>query len=340
MYFVRRKGRVKGPLSREKLLSLQQEDRLRMRDEIGPSEDGPWQRLIDVYDEVFGDESTAAYADNPADDEFWTDDPPAARSAARLAAKASARPAAASKPKTASGGLFGGKVRPWQVIAAISGLTGLVSLAVVVGMLWAPLTEAPADPTEIAATINAENPGPARKGKPRPRATGTKPPATSPAAEGAAPADAASAQPAAQTPAPQPPAPAPVAAQAAAPQADETAVNAESEPPPDPVEAIKSLLTNYYSAGSWQERYRHVKQGDDARLLMKKLYEDVDWISVQWNITRMPGPNDLMAAARGGEPVRVDTLTNGNPHSLYVVFADGKWQIDWLQSLNTLWLSK
>ena len=121
---------------------------------------------------------------------------------------------------------------------------------------------------------------------------------------------------------------------------DDPAATAAEEPPQDPVEAIKSLLTGYYAAGSWQERYRLVKQGDEAKQLMRKLYEDVDWISVQWNIAKMPGQQDLAAAARSGEPVRVDTITNGNPHSIYVAFADGRWQIDWLQSLNTLWLSK
>jgi len=45
VYFVRRKGRVKGPLTLEKLRALRDEDRLRMRDEIAESADGPWKRL-------------------------------------------------------------------------------------------------------------------------------------------------------------------------------------------------------------------------------------------------------------------------------------------------------
>jgi hypothetical protein len=348
VYFVRRKGRVKGPLSREKLVALQQEDRLRMQDEIGPSEDGPWQRLIDIYDEVFGDESTTAYADNPAEDEFWTEDPPAEKPAVRGGSKG--KPAAAAKPgrstSGSSAGLFGGKIKPWQLIAAVSGVGGLAGLGAVAWMLWAPLAEAPTDPNEIAAAINAENPGPVRKAKPKPRLTATKQPADGTAAAPDAPAE---------PPATRPPAPAGTqtatvdTAATQPPSADTTTQSAPAagddaasttEQPQDPVEAIKSLLTAYYSAGNWQARYRLVKESDEAKLLMRKLYEDVDWISVQWSIAKMPGANDLLAAARSGEPVRVDTLTNGNPHSVYVVFTDGSWQIDWLHSLNTLWLSK
>ena len=337
MYYMRRHGRVKGPLSREKLVALQQEDRLRMRDEIGPTEDGPWQRLIDVYDEVFGDESTTAYADNPADDEFWTGDPPAGKPAARGSLKG--KPAAAAKPgrstSGSSAGLFGGTIKPWQLIAAVSGVGGLAGLGAVAWMLWAPLAEAPTDPNEIAAAINAENPGPVRNAKPKPRLTATKQPAGGTAAATAAPAGTQTAT--VDTAAAEPPS-ADTTTQSAPAAGDDAA--STTEQPPDPVEAIKSLLTAYYSAGNWQARYRLVKESDEAKLLMRKLYEDVDWISVQWSITKMPGANDLLAAARSGEPVRVDTLTNGNPHSVYVVFTDGRWHIDWLHSLNTLWLSK
>ena len=342
MYYMRRRGRVKGPLSREKLVALQQEDRLRMRDEIGPTEDGPWQRLIDVYDEVFGDESTTAYADNPADDEFWTGDPPAGKPAARGSLKG--KPAAAAKPgrstSGSSAGLFGGTIKPWQLIAAVSGVGGLAGLGAVAWMLWAPLAEAPTDPNEIAAAINAENPGPVRKAKPKTRPTVAKQPAGGAAAAAApdAPPPAAATQTAAAEP-PSAESPAAAAATTPAPAAGDDAASA-TEQPQDPVEAIKSLLTAYYSAGNWQARYRLVRPSEEAKLLIRKLYEDVDWIAVQWSITKMPAANDLLAAARSGEPVRVDTLTNGNPHSIYVVFADGSWQIDWLQSLNTLWLSR
>ena len=333
MYFVRRKGRVKGPLSREKLLTLQQEDRLRMQDEIGQSEGGPWSRLIDVYDEVFGEESTAI-ADAQGEDEFWTEEPPAAKPATKGIAKG--KSAAVAKPKSQPSGLFGGRVWPLQVIAAVSGVAGVAGLGLVAWMIWVPLTEAPTDPNEIAATINAENPAPIRKAKPKPRQAAMKQPADG---SGAAPAPPADTPP---SPAPTPPATQPPEADTPpqpGPTAGGSAANA-GEPPQDPVEAIKAVLTAYYSAGDWQERYRLVKQGDETKLLMRKLYEDVDWISVQWSIAKMPGQQDLLTAARSGDPVRVDTITNGNPHSIYVAFADGRWQIDWLQSLNTLWLSR
>ena len=54
MYYVRRQGRVKGPLTREKLRSLRQERRLRMRDEVAESANGPWRQLGDFRDEVLG----------------------------------------------------------------------------------------------------------------------------------------------------------------------------------------------------------------------------------------------------------------------------------------------
>jgi hypothetical protein len=54
MYYVRRDGRVKGPLTREKLRSLRQERRLRMRDEVAESANGPWRQLGDFRDKVLG----------------------------------------------------------------------------------------------------------------------------------------------------------------------------------------------------------------------------------------------------------------------------------------------
>ena len=57
MYYVRRDGRVKGPLTREKLRTLRQERRLRMRDEVAESANGPCRQLGDFREEVLdGDE--------------------------------------------------------------------------------------------------------------------------------------------------------------------------------------------------------------------------------------------------------------------------------------------
>lgn len=88
MYFVRRGGRVKGPLARERLRELRNADRLRMRDEIAMSADGPWERLRDVHDDVLGAEETAA-----VEDEFWREElPPEKPKAAAPAEDAAARP--------------------------------------------------------------------------------------------------------------------------------------------------------------------------------------------------------------------------------------------------------
>jgi hypothetical protein len=70
MYYVRRDGRIKGPLTREKLRSLRQERRLRMRDEVSASADGPWRLLRDVRGEVLGDEEAPRF-----DSGIWGEDP-------------------------------------------------------------------------------------------------------------------------------------------------------------------------------------------------------------------------------------------------------------------------
>jgi hypothetical protein len=103
---------------------------------------------------------------------------------------------------------------------------------------------------------------------------------------------------------------------------------------------IKAVLTAYYSASSWEERYRTAVPGEDVKKLMSGLYEDVDWVSVQWSVVTMPTQDELVAAAKDGQRIRVDTLTNGNPHAIFLAFSRGQWQVDWLQSLNRLWLSK
>lgn len=70
MYYVRRHGRIKGPLTREKLRSLRRERRLRMRDEVSQTPDGPWRTLRDVRGEVLdGDQSPLS------DREAWSDEP-------------------------------------------------------------------------------------------------------------------------------------------------------------------------------------------------------------------------------------------------------------------------
>jgi hypothetical protein len=70
MYYVRRDGRIKGPLTREKLRSLRRERRLRMRDEVSASADGPWRLLRDVRGEVLGDDDVPRF-----DSGIWGEDP-------------------------------------------------------------------------------------------------------------------------------------------------------------------------------------------------------------------------------------------------------------------------
>ena len=108
----------------------------------------------------------------------------------------------------------------------------------------------------------------------------------------------------------------------------------------DHVAAITATLTKYYSASSWQDRYLTALSGPEVIRLMQPMYDDVDWVSVDWSIAKTPTASELAEAAQSSERVRIDTLTNGNPHSIYLVFYDGRWRVDWLHSLNTLWLTK
>lgn len=70
MYYVRRDGRVKGPLTREKLRTLRQERRLRMRDEVAESPHGPWRQLGEFRDEVLGGDDVPRF-----DSGIWSEEP-------------------------------------------------------------------------------------------------------------------------------------------------------------------------------------------------------------------------------------------------------------------------
>ena len=331
MYYVRRSGRIRGPLTLEKLRSLRDEDRLRIRDEISESADGPWSLLADMYEELLG-ESTAEHT--ALDDEFLATTPssrPTARQPVRAGDRGSPGPHK----------LLRKPVQLWIVIASGVALACLLVLATALGVVLSPLVSAPTDQEEAAdeaprtARPRVAPSGPTRPGSSKPAVAQQA--STRPAAEqGAAGPDSAAAPAAAATQ------PAPSREPAAAP------APADSDPPPPPADEaaidheadIKATLAAYYSAGGWRERYRTALPGEDVQKLMRAMYDDVDWVSVQWSITRMPKPEELKAAAKAGERVRIDAVTNGNPHSIYVAFSEGHWRIDWLQSLNSLWLSK
>jgi len=71
MYYVRRDDRIKGPLTREKLRALRQERRLRMRDEVSRSADGPWRPFRDFREEVLDGNDRVPQIDSG----IWKDDP-------------------------------------------------------------------------------------------------------------------------------------------------------------------------------------------------------------------------------------------------------------------------
>jgi hypothetical protein len=333
MYFVRRKGRIRGPLTLEKLQSLRDEDRLRMRDEIAESAEGPWSRLTDVYDELLGPETSDSDGPGELDDDFSS----APKHSSRRASPSRDVVTVFAKP-TLREALLSGQFQPWQVIAAGVGLACLAVLAVAVGVMLSasvsvPREEDTADIEErpvVAARPTPAKPTPARPAKaPREVAAATDP-------EEATPSE--------SPPAPRPessPVPSPAEAIADDPLADSPADPvAPDTTDRDHAAEIKATLQSYYSAGTWQERYRTAVPGDEVQKLMRSMYDDVDWVSVQWSIARMPEPAELQTAAQSGQKIRIDTVTNGNPHPIYLTFSQGRWRVDWLQSLNSLWLSK
>jgi len=69
MYYIRRDGRIKGPLTQQKLCALRDEKRLKMQDEISESPDGPWRILSDTPDFM-----VTATDSSRGDTGFWADE--------------------------------------------------------------------------------------------------------------------------------------------------------------------------------------------------------------------------------------------------------------------------
>jgi hypothetical protein len=348
MYFVRRKGRIRGPLTLEKLQSLRDEDRLRMRDEIAESAEGPWSRLTDVYDELLGPETSDSDGPGELDDDFSS----APKHSSRRASPSRNVVTVFAKP-TLREALLSGQLQPWQVIAAGVGLACLAVLAIAVGVMLSASVSVPRE--EETATVEerpvvAARPTQARpaQAKPAPAQQAKAPQVVAAAADplAADPLAADSREAALDDPSPasrpeSSPVPAPAEASADDPLADSPADPvAPDTTDRDHAAEIKATLQSYYAAGTWQERYRTAVPGDDVQKLMRSMYDDVDWVSVQWSIARMPEPAELQTAAQSGQKIRIDTVTNGNPHPIYLIFSQGRWRVDWLQSLNSLWLSK
>jgi hypothetical protein len=108
----------------------------------------------------------------------------------------------------------------------------------------------------------------------------------------------------------------------------------------DHTAAIKAALAAYYTAAGWEDRYRTVLPGDDVKKTMRSLYDDVDWVAVNWSVATMPPAAELAKAAAAGRRIRIDTTVNGNPHSVLMAYAGGAWRVDWMESLSTLWLTR
>ena len=308
-----------------------------MRDEIAESADGPWKRLTEVYVELLDEDESPDDADSGGEEEFWEEQSTSRQTTATNKTSA----ANAAKKKRQPAGLFGGQVKPWQLVAGGVTAAGLAAVALVAGLFLSPVGNQPTDPDEIAA--NPTDASPARRptpkkrpaqgvATPKPPAADTSTAASSPEATAVAGADR-----------PTPASPAPASAEDDPVEADPLTVRPKRQKVSadlDHVAAITATLTKYYSASSWQDRYLTALSGPEVIRLMQPMYDDVDWVSVDWSIAKTPTASELAEAAQSSERVRIDTLTNGNPHSIYLVFYDGRWRVDWLHSLNTLWLTK
>ena len=308
MFFVRRDGRVKGPLTRERLRELRREDRLRMRDEIALAADGPWSRLRDVSDDVLADEESVA-----ADDEFWReelppDKPPAAPRKATTNDDDGRSWFERLRESIEGDGAFRQPFRLWSFLAAAVPLAAVAAFFAVI--LVSPALEAvrqqrqqqPAVPvTGAADDVSAGTP-----------ADGTA--AAAPADLGAA-----------------------ASAQAVVP-------GRISATDPAHDAAVTALLAAYYAAGDWQSRYRLVVPGERTRRLIQQLHAEQGTAAgdraSRWSLATRLEPGKLAAAARSGQPVLVETSVDDHSHAVYVVFVEDRWRVDWLRSLETLWLTR
>ena len=314
LFFVRRDGRVKGPLTRERLRDLRRQDRLRLRDEIAVAADGPWSPLRDVYDQVLPDEEPAAAADD-----FWREElPPDASAAGERRQDGRGAPGVDRltwferlRELLEGDGAFREPFRPWSFLAAAVPLAALA--AVVAVILVSPALE------------------PARRG-PLPAAL---PPPADPAAGGPSAAPAGVAEPGA----------AGAAGDDGVPAAAVAEPGRISAVDPEHEAAIAALLGAYYAAGDWQARSRLVVPGERTRRLLQQLdagkaeSEGNAAGPPRWSLVRRLEPGKLAAAARSGQPVLVETSVDDHAHAVYVVFVEGRWRVDWLRSLERLWLT-
>jgi hypothetical protein len=314
MFFVRRDGRVKGPLTRERLRELRREDRLRMRDEIALAADGPWSRLRDVSDDVLADEESVA-----ADDEFWREElppdkpPPAPRKAA--ANDDDSRSWFERLRESIEGdGAFRQPFHLWSFLAAAVPLAAVAAFFAVI--LVSPALEPARQPPPPAGPVTGADAG----------------------ADANADADVSAGTPADGTAAA---APADLGAAASA-QAVVPGRISAMDPAHDA--AVTALLAAYYAAGDWQSRYRLVVPGERTRRLIQQMHAEQGTAAgdhaSRWSLATRLEPGKLAAAARSGQPVLVETSVDDHSHAVYVVFVEDRWRVDWLRSLETLWLTR
>ena len=101
-----------------------------MRDEIAESADGPWKRLTEVYVELLDEDETSGDADSGVEEEFWEEQSTSRQGSAKN------KPSSASdaKKQRQPAGLFGGQVKPWQLVAGGVTAAGLAAVALVAGL--------------------------------------------------------------------------------------------------------------------------------------------------------------------------------------------------------------
>jgi hypothetical protein len=333
VYFVRRDGKVKGPLSIDRLRSLRLEQRLRDDDEIAEAKEGPWERVDSVATELLADRGSADFdfeLDDSAGIEVEATDQPfaAASASARSKARGSGRREAEPRAEEATGTGWTG-----SMTAALDTLPVRIFGAAAVGLLvFLALFFASAEEEKTPPPLPPPPVG-------RLEAVVQPPPAASAAGPEAGDGKTEARQP-----------PVPTRDGLAGPQ------QPAGEPSPDPPArpaaagskggehrtAIERLLRDYYTAGHWTIKYRHVVSEPRAQGLIKELYQDLDAIggTNKVEFVKIPADEDLQDAIPGRRRLLVETRVNGLPHHMFVVHVDGGWKIAWMESFEQLWITK
>jgi len=269
VYYVRRKKKIKGPLTVAKLHRLHDDGRLRGSDEIAEDRDGPWQLVADAAADLLGLEIPIVDESPPRPFR----QPPSVR------------------------GRDDDEKTPWDVLNSSPVRIG-AALAIAATILLVLFLTSSGEPEAVPV---AQQPAAALPANPEP----ARPAAVQPV------------EPKQKLPQP-------------------AAVGATER------QAIERLLTNFYNAPSWKQRYACVVADDPQAKLIEQLYKAGRGRGVKSvAITKLPSGQELKASRDAGAEICVELQVDERPTAVFVVYEvlDG-WKIEWTKTLEELWLGK